>query len=877
LSPVLRIEGPSLKMEEHVPQNEGDPASSDTSESILEKLFTPRLKLFDSSHPAFKSAFLVLCDQVWIYSVYSFASSIFFPVRLEAARWILDSIFQPWLRLPIIGTYSLTAVGLWGVATREHEYMSDFDRANSIRIWPGLRDFIILVSTSISYMSGIAFFNRHVKLYWSVLERVKLFISSAYVLPIGITALSVMVVPSWRSLASSAVRQIHILLNKIFILPMILLRLSARLLRNFLTATEHCRSHLRLQLSRRILKVGPLKEGSYAYKAIDGGAGEFRVLKIRTGLFDTRCSLLSVSPRVGPVPIYETISWTWDGLERPCALVVDGKPLPISNAMSDILRALTPLCGTRYLWIDSICINQADRDEKETQIPLMSQIYRGATRNIAYLGEAEDAHLVPDFVGRLDVATLQRLDPTYFQETDPLDRFPFREEVHNWRAYQQLLRRPFWSRIWIIQEMILSRSITMLYGGHYTDWDVFARVALSFTTKSATTGVSFLSIDDMFGGDRLSCLYGRMNVSFLAITRAAFSENNMVSLPQILLETRGSAATDSRDRIYALEALDPLYQVPELKPDYTIGPRQLYTRVARHILSSGSFSLFGLAGLAHAPTMELPSWVPDFTTMPKMSTMHDLQCKYSIARDTNVVLDTTQEQDDTITLKGFILDRISEIDRNNYWSTILSSSEEIREETIQRIMSDKEGNDLKLGLRRWLVTVIQMVENRFPNVLIQGYYWTDEPLLEAILRTMIGNEDQTSFPASEEAIEFLTKYACSLDPGLASMEGGIRGDLTAEDNMSAIHAGNLWVRKAAGRQFAITQSGYMTLVPDFAKVNDTICVFLGAKVPYVIRESSEEGKSWQLVGETYVHGVMDGLGIQGRMKDPSKIEWVTLC
>jgi hypothetical protein len=507
----------------------------------------------------------------------------------------------------------------------------------------------------------------------------------------------------------------------------------------------------------------------------------------------------------------------------------------------------------------------------------MSQIYRGATRNIAYLGDAEDAHLVPDFVGRLDVATLQRLDPSYFQATDPLDRFPFHEEVHNWRAYQQLLRHPFWSRIWIIQEIILSRSITILYGRRYTDWDMFARVALSFTIMSATTGVSFLSMDDMFGGDRLSCLYGRMNVSFLAITRAAYSENNMVSLPQVLLETRGSGATDSRDRIYALEALDPLYQVRELKPDYTISPRKLYTKVARHVLSSGSFSLFGLAGLAHAPSTEVPSWVPDFTTLPKMSIMHDIQCKYSVASDTNVVLDTTQEQVDTITLKGLILDRISKMDRNNYWSAILSSREDIREETIQRIMSDKEGTDLKPGLRRWLQAVIQMVENKFPNVLIQGYHWTDEPLLEAILRTMIGNEDQASFPASREAIEFLTKYGCSLDPGFASMEGSISGDLTAEDNMSAINAGNLWVRKAAGRQFAITQSGYMALVPDFARVGDTICVFLGAKVPYVIRESSEEGKSWQLVGETYVHGVMDGVSMLGRIKDLSKTVWITLC
>ena len=167
-------------------------------------------------------------------------------------------------------------------------------------------------------------------------------------------------------LPSSALQQIHMLLNKLFILPTILPRLSARLLGKFLTATECCRSYFRLQLSRRILRVGSRKKVGYTYKPIGGAADEFRVLEIRTGLFDTRCSLLNVSPLVGPIPIYETISWRWDGLGRPYALVVDGKLLPIPNAMSDILRALTPLWGATYLWIDSICINQADRGEKAT-------------------------------------------------------------------------------------------------------------------------------------------------------------------------------------------------------------------------------------------------------------------------------------------------------------------------------------------------------------------------------------------------------------------------------------------------------------------------------------------------------------------------------
>jgi hypothetical protein len=518
-----------------------------------------------------------------------------------------------------------------------------------------------------------------------------------------------------------------------------------------------------------------------------------------------------------------------------------------------------------------------DKGEKAAQVPLMSQIYQNASRNIAYLGDGEDAHLVWDFVGRLDVACLQRLDPSCFPETDPLDRFPFQQEVRNWRAYQQLLRNPFWSRIWIIQEIILSRKITVVYGGRYIDWDILARVGLSFTVVSSTTGVTVLSMDEMFGLDRVSCLHGRINVGFLAITRAAYAENNMVSLPQILLETRGSGATDGRDRIYALQSLDPYYRVPELKPDYTISPQRLYTRVAEHVLSSGSFSLFGLAGLAHARSMDLPSWVPDLTAVPNMVTLDDIHCKYSVARTTDVAIDTIWARDDTITLKGLLLDCISEIDQNNYWSAILSSPEDVREYIIKKVSSDREGIDLRLGLCKWLLAVVQMVERRFPNVLMEGYRWTDEPLLEATLRTMIGDEDHISFPASRETIDYLLKYTCSLDPGLARMEGAIRNTLTAEDNMSAAKAGLLWTRKTGSRQFAITRSGYMALVPECVMAGDMVCIFLGAKVPYVIRKSSEAEGHWELIGEAYVHGVMDGVGISKRMNDPNKTEWVTLC
>lgn len=57
------------------------------------------------------------------------------------------------------------------------------------------------------------------------------------------------------------------------------------------------------------------------------------------------------------------------------------------------------------------------------------------------------------------------------------------------------------------------------------------------------------------------------------------------------------------------------------------------------------------------------------------------------------------------------------------------------------------------------------------------------------------------------------------------------------------------------RRFATTRKGYYALVPDKSAVGDTIAILRGGNYPFVLRA---QGQSWSLVGECYVHGVMNG-------------------
>ena len=63
-----------------------------------------------------------------------------------------------------------------------------------------------------------------------------------------------------------------------------------------------------------------------------------------------------------------------------------------------------------------------------------------------------------------------------------------------------------------------------------------------------------------------------------------------------------------------------------------------------------------------------------------------------------------------------------------------------------------------------------------------------------------------------------------------------------------------------GRKFFITKKGYLGLGPKLAELGDKIAIFHGSGVPFVLRKSVDKSResSWEIIGECYVHGIMDG-------------------
>lgn len=91
-----------------------------------------------------------------------------------------------------------------------------------------------------------------------------------------------------------------------------------------------------------------------------------------------------------PAVVYETISYSWGDATARDPITVDGNVVDVPASAVAALRCMRRAEGPRVIWIDSICINQTDLDERAYQVGMMADIYRSAKGNLVYLGESDE-------------------------------------------------------------------------------------------------------------------------------------------------------------------------------------------------------------------------------------------------------------------------------------------------------------------------------------------------------------------------------------------------------------------------------------------------------------------------------------------------------
>jgi hypothetical protein len=159
---------------------------------------------------------------------------------------------------------------------------------------------------------------------------------------------------------------------------------------------------------------------------------------------------------------YEALSYCWGAYDNgDLQLVVDDRYyLRIRPNLDVVLRRLRSTYEHKYLWIDAICINQDDNGEKNSQMPLMLDVYSRAEVVNVWLGPSEQE-------SSMGMEVLNYLAQSTVNDRAPWDCMP---EGAFYAGLEYILGQSWFSRIWVVQEAAVSRRTIMMCGEDSFEW-----------------------------------------------------------------------------------------------------------------------------------------------------------------------------------------------------------------------------------------------------------------------------------------------------------------------------------------------------------------------------------------------------------------------
>ncbi|KAK0654917.1 heterokaryon incompatibility protein-domain-containing protein [Cercophora newfieldiana] len=281
-------------------------------------------------------------------------------------------------------------------------------------------------------------------------------------------------------------------------------------------------------------------------------------------------------PRRG-AHLYEAVSYVWGNPPNTHSIVADGAHLSIRQNCHAMLARLRDPALPRFLWVDAVCINQDDNDEKTDQVQLMTWIYASARGVIVWLEEPVGTEARADDEGRGEIAPALQLVRLAAAEGpgQVLDLEASRDKI------DRLSRCSWFRRIWVLQEVAAARRVEIICHDEELDGEVFCAglQALKFADhRSGTLGpvntAVFLIKDPILRHKRGS---GAMKSFSL----------NVMPLLELIRKYHDRNATDRRDKVFALLGMSS--EIPKgLATDYNTPWSRVFHRLVESIVGSGA-------------------------------------------------------------------------------------------------------------------------------------------------------------------------------------------------------------------------------------------------------------------------------------------------
>jgi len=649
-----------------------------------------------------------------------------------------------------------------------------------------------------------------------------------------------------------------------------------------------------------------------------------RLPQLDVGRTTPSCTLTVVD--LDSAPSYYALSYTWgspsmeatrNGVTayRYCTILCNGRTFLVTRNLYDFL---TRISQTRYftsddnIWIDAISINQADLDERSSQVSLMTDIYRSARSFIVWLGEeGDETSRVLELLPRIGAVRPELMDRQEFAEAGELQRVlgTIGTSPGHWRALIIFLQRTWFNRVWIIQEILVAKEITVFYGAIRVSWDDLVNASRYFGVCEAgrikllqfqqNEPDFFNEISPAIGhAHLLSGLRDQLERSIR--TRPHSPDRNdepsesshlweHLNLLELFCTGSKFDATDPRDKVYALlgiaTTLTSSSNTTAFRPDYRRPVEQTYIEASKFLIEQcNDLTLLSVIDDMSRDSERvrgvgnLPSWAPNFSQPVIYHRPTGIGSRAPDSWTTQIRWFTDPRILGTVGTKvGEVADKerleVRPFNKTfRRWARILRRLDQTyftgqtRLDVFARTLIEDasiQGNPLgpAAPFQFWLVC-------EGADCLKES--WESESVNDDTLETLytIAELGVTEPPLAPHIPSILNADTMV---GLAESNTGNGED---EEWIKGFYFASLSYYNALtctrDRSLFLTNDGYLGIGSQSLQVGDTVWIVPGAGVPLILRSTATRNR-FSLLGRAYLHGFMDGEAVERRLMGMQEI------
>lgn len=701
-----------------------------------------------------------------------------------------------------------------------------------------------------------------------------------------------------------------------------------------------------------IFRLMSLEQGAEPYALVDGGVlnltsrypykkidepSKFRLLRLfpksfqhpmnavaGTNLFMGALHGELIDANLSEETPYDCLSYTWGTGPRLHTIWLDSYRIAIADNLYRALCCLRKQDEPRLVWVDFVCINQQDLQERKQQVDIMFQIYQGAEEVVVDLGaEADGSEKLPGLFEQFDASVFEPPDSeasvAYPQGYDA-SRLPPAEDAV-WHSFRKLIERPWFTRVWIIQEAVAAKKLSVICGNwSMSGSDLFLIIGIAMECQlpclpKMSEGNPWENAAAI--GYRQILLLHQLGVC-KERDASIFPCSKEWGLLELLERSRHAGATDPRDRVFAFLNLCKEKGEDDLAPDYTETVTETYMRLAKFAVSKGDVSRLLCNAFLSDSKLNLPSWVPDwsFSSIPfeniAPEAAREVETGWPNAggKEGNFSFD---ESCNGLTVEVYGIDEITdlgpkyryrkdpphlareEVDDTTQVSAGAESADSQGTEGLSRTADGGGSSSQPVELtdeekfeEDWAkYPVLFRYYSELCHEILHSDAYSKESKADICWRTMIcDREVQTTHQAPAKYLDYSRSYTDTVKwnyfPGaLGERIDELSRTLLEDDELgSQVQSPEHWqvvlrhylqlsfkeaaiFSRAASRlcyrlRYAMTNTGYVGMVPHRTEAGDFVVIIKGVCVPMVIRRVDGEDTKFRLVGQAYFHGFMSG-------------------